>query len=163
MQTEEFDRLMERVCTEFRAKMFRYIRSRVAPADAEDVLSCGLVKIGQGLPSYDERKGSLSTWVYAVTRNVVTDHFRARRPCAPEENALICDELEEVVRREERRELADALAHLPQREHALIVLHYYAGRTLREIARRFGTSYSTIKRLHAAVLSRLRAYLSPSL
>ena len=29
--------------------------------------------------SYDPAKASVSTWVYTITRNTVTDHFHTRR------------------------------------------------------------------------------------
>ena len=49
------------------------------PHDVEDLVSAVFMKIVQKLDSYDSAKASVSTWVYTITRNTVTDHFRTRR------------------------------------------------------------------------------------
>ena len=49
------------------------------PHDVEDLVSAMFMKIVQKLDSYDSAKASVSTWVYTITRNTVTDHFRTRR------------------------------------------------------------------------------------
>lgn len=53
-------------------------------------------------------------------------------------------------------ELAAALGSLPQQECDLVILHYYGGVGLKEIAARMRFSYSKAKRLHARALSALK-------
>ena len=55
--------------------------------------------------------------------------------------------------------LAEALRRLPQRERDIVVLHYYQGRSLQEIAGALNLPYGTAKRAHQAALMQLRGLL----
>ena len=57
-------------------------------------------------------------------------------------------------------ELAEALSRLEVRQRDLIILHYYDGKTLKEIAATFGMSYIYIKVLHKKTLQTLKKLLS---
>ena len=62
-----------------------------------------------------------------------------------------------LIRFEETlNELADALEKLPQRERDLIILHYYTGLTLKEVAVKMSMSYSNTKLVHNKALMLLR-------
>ena len=52
--------------------------------------------------------------------------------------------------------LADALLRLKEKERDLIVLHYYSGHTLREVADMMGMSYINAKVIHKKALESLR-------
>ena len=55
--------------------------------------------------------------------------------------------------------LRAAIAKLPQRERDIVVLHYYQGRSLQEIAGALNLPYGTAKRAHQAALLQLRGLL----
>ncbi len=57
------------------------------------------------------------------------------------------------------KRLAEALRRLPQRERDIVVLHYYQGRSLQEIAGALNLPYGTAKRAHQAALLQLRGLL----
>jgi len=52
--------------------------------------------------------------------------------------------------------LADALEKLDQRERDIILLHYYRGETLKEVAEKMNISYSYVKILHNNALANLK-------
>ena len=52
--------------------------------------------------------------------------------------------------------LADALLALKERARDLIVLHYYTGHTLKEMAEMMGMSYINVKVIHKKALTVLR-------
>ena len=54
--------------------------------------------------------------------------------------------------------LADALMTLKTRERDLILLHYYKGLTLKEVAEKMGMSYINAKVIHKKALSGLKTY-----
>jgi len=56
--------------------------------------------------------------------------------------------------------LADALLALKERERVLIVLHYYTGHTLKEVAEMMGMSYINAKVIHKKALESLRAFFA---
>ena len=65
---------------EFHPKVHAYVRGKIQdPHDAEDLVSAVFMKVVQKLDSFDSARASVSTWVYTITRNTVTDYFRTRR------------------------------------------------------------------------------------
>ena len=70
----------EQIYLQYHDKVRIYMRGKIQdPHDAEDLVSAVFMKIVQKLDSYDPAKASVSTWVYTITRNTVTDHFRTLR------------------------------------------------------------------------------------
>ena len=153
---------MEYIYREYSDKVLRYVRSRISnPHDAEDVCSTVFLKIQQGLPLYDSSRSSLSTWIYSITRNTVTDFYR-RMHVVEELNEEIAspeNEFGALYNDEMLEALASALESLPRRECDVIVLHYYSGKPLKEIAELMKMSYSNIKLLHKKALAHLKKLL----
>lgn len=149
----------ERIYIEFKDRVARYVRGKVGNEhDSEDVVSDVFVKVFNGLSDFDENKASLSTWIFTITRNAVIDYFRAsKRLCElPEELYSEDDTEQNIINTEMLERLADALERLNERERNIIVLHYYGGRTLKDIAEAMGISYSYTKLLHGGALKALR-------
>lgn len=142
-------------------RVLGYIRSHVTNSElSEDICSDVFLKIFSNLDSFDESKASLSTWIFTVARNTLTDYYRTRRvteeiPEMLSDGSSIEDE---VCRESELETLADALERLDERSRDLIILHYYSGLTLLEVSGRLGLSYSYTKTLHAAALARLKKF-----
>ena len=133
-------------------KISAYVRGKVENHyDAEDLVSQVFEKVYGKLHSFDETKASLSTWIYTITRNTVTDYYCTRRIHAS------YDETYELPAPEKDRDvldtLADALMTLKTRERDLILLHYYKGLTLKEVADKMGMSYINAKVIHKKALT----------
>ena len=146
---------------QYQNKVLRYIRSKVNDSYlAEDLCADVFLKIYEKMDTFDETKASVSTWIFTVARNTLTDYFRTRRVYeeVPEdltEGGSIEDELCD----EERLEtLADAMESLDERQRDIIILHYYRGMTLTEIAQRIGISYAYVKVLHNKALSQMKKF-----
>lgn len=138
-------------------KVSAYIRGKVENHhDAEDLVSQVFEKVYGKLNTFDETKASLSTWIYTITRNVVTDYYRTRRIHASYDEAYELPAPEKD--RDELDTLADALMTLRARERDLILLHYYKGLTLKEVAAKMGMSYINAKVIHKKALSGLKTY-----
>ena len=141
----------------FHPRVSAYVRGKVGhPQDAEEVVSAVFLKVVQKLDSYDPRKAALSTWVYTITRNTVTDYYRTRRTAAALEDWMTEEEPSPEVSDEALDGLADALLALRERERDLIVLHYYHGHTLKTVAEMMGMSYVNAKVIHKKALAGLR-------
>lgn len=70
----------EEIYREFYPKVCAYVRSKIQdPHRVEDLVSDIFLKVVKNLDSYDPAKASMSTWIYTITRNTVTDFFRTRR------------------------------------------------------------------------------------
>lgn len=147
----------EELYRQYSGKVLAYIRARVDnEQDAEDLCSTVFMKAWANLPDYDGERASVSTWLFSIAHNAVVDHLRARRPSA---------ELTETIPAPERdpelEALAQALESLPDRERDVIVLHYYQGLTLKEIAVHMRLAYSTVKLCHSRTLAVLAELLGP--
>ena len=146
----------EQIYLQYHDKVRAYVRGKIQdPHDVEDLVSAVFMKIVQKLDSYDPAKVSVSTWVYTITRNTVTDHFRTRRTLVALEDYMV-DEQPVEITDDALDSLADALLALKERERDLIVLHYYTGHTLKEVAEMMGMSYINAKVVHKKALAALR-------
>ena len=148
----------EQIYAEYCPKVKAYVRGKVQdPHQAEDLVSAVFLKVVQGLGSYDPAKASVSTWVYTITRNTVTDYYRTRRTTVALEDYML-DQGEDAPNEEALDALADALLRLKENERDLIVLHYYKGYTLKTVAEMMGMSYINAKVIHKKALTGLRAF-----
>ena len=147
----------EQVYDEFYSKVSAYVRGKVANHhDAEEVTSAVFLKVVQKADSYDPQKASLSTWVYTITRNTVTDHFRTRRDMVGFEDYMADETYASAMTDDALESLADALLTLKEKERDLLVLHYYTGHTLKTVAEMMGMSYINAKVIHKKALAALR-------
>lgn len=128
------------------------------PHDAEDLVSTVFAKIVQKLDSYDPAKASVSTWVYTITRNTVTDYFRTRRSMVAFEDYMLDDSPAMDLVDDVLDNLAEALMRLKEKERDLIVLHCYSGHTLKTVEEMMGMSYVNAKVIHKKALASLQAF-----
>ena len=136
-----------------------YIAARVQRrADAEDLCADVFEKAFRKRDAFDESKASISTWIFTITRNTVIDYFRKTRPTEePDENLASDDEVDEhLLSQETLSELATALNKLPEELQDIIVLMYYDGKPMTEVATMMGLSYGAIKLRHQKALSMLK-------
>lgn len=150
---------LEQVYTDYHGKVMGYISARIRNrADAEDLCSEVFMKVQRKLEDFDETKASISTWVFTITRNTVIDHFRRSRQTEElDENLSDDTEVDEgLLSQETLSELAGALKKLPRQLMDIIVLRYYDGKPLTEIAKMMGLSYGAVKLRHQNALMLLR-------
>ena len=154
---------LDRIYTEYSGKVMGYIRARVrSSADAEDLHSEVFEKILRKIEGFDPSKASLNTWIFTITRNTVIDHFRRARPGEElDENLSDNIELDEnLLNSETLGELAAALRKLPQQLMDIVVLRYYDGKPLTEIADMMHLSYGAVKLRHQNAVLMLRQALA---
>ena len=152
----------EKIYGDYHGKVFGYIRSKINSAqDAEDLTADIFVKVFEKLDSFDESKASLSTWVFTIARNTLTDYFRTRKvfaeiPETLEDGSSVEDD---VCNAEMLENLANALETLDERERDIIILRFYSGKTLREISSQMGISYAYVKVLQNKAFEKLKKFL----
>ena len=159
MQTIDLDRIY----TEYSGKVLGYIRARIrSSAEAEDLHSEVFEKILKKIGEFDPSKASLNTWIFTITRNTVIDHFRRSKPSEElDENLSDNVELDEdLLNSETLSELAAALRKLSQQMMDIIVLRYYDGKPLTEIAEMMNLSYGAVKLRHQNAVLMLRQALT---
>ena len=115
-------------------------------------------KIFRKYDEYDREKAALGTWIFTITRNTLIDFFRRNKPSEElDENLSDDTELDaDLIRTETLSELAAALRRLPEQMRDIIVLRYYDGKPLTEIAKIMNLSYGAVKLRHQNAVAMLR-------
>ena len=153
---------LETIYTQYHGKVMGYIYARIRNhAEAEDICSDVFEKVQRKLAGFDPSRASVSTWIFTITRNTMIDHYRRSRPSEElDENLSDSTELDEgLLNSETLTELANALRSLPEEMRDIVVLRYYDGKPLTEIAEMMGLSYGAVKLRHQNALMLLREYM----
>lgn len=138
--------------------------------DAEEITQTVFVKVWKALPQF--RGGSaFSTWLYRMTLNACTDHYRREKKrqgdlslddpdLAPIRDTSPSPE-EIVLRREEQAILRKALAELAEPHRVILILREMDGLDYKEIAQvleiEVGTVKSRLARARRALRDKLLA------
>ena len=80
---DSFDVLVAR----YRLKVRSYLVRRLPPGDVDDVLQESLIAAWKAVPSYEGRS-EFKTWLIAITRYKLQDHFRRQRMPTADLNGL---------------------------------------------------------------------------
>ncbi len=159
LATHEFEALWER----FADKLFAFIKGKVgAREEAEDLLQEVFLRVHTGLCCFHEWEG-MERWIYRVARNLIIDHYRARRP---EEEYV--DRIESTYGAAEYEDdpaarlafsLKDMVDLVPEPYREALVLTEYDGLTQTELAGRLGISVPGAKSRVQRARDKLKALL----
>ena len=116
----------------------RLLRDR---AEAEDVVQEALLRLWRMAPDWRSGEARVTTWLYRVATNLVTDRLRAgrrRRLSVLDEAAEPADDAPGAVARlieaDRMAALDAALASLPERQRQAVILRHLEGLSNPEIA-----------------------------
>jgi RNA polymerase sigma factor (sigma-70 family) len=135
---------------------------------AQDVVQEVFLAIWRGAATYDGSRGTLSTWLYALTHHKSVDAVRrAQRHSGrrASEDALITEPDpspgvdEQALASVRRDQVRAALADLPEPQRRALMLAYFGGYSQSEIAAMTGIPLGTVKTRTLAALRRLRSVL----
>jgi RNA polymerase sigma-70 factor, ECF subfamily len=131
-------------------RVFNFFRYRCGNvADAEDLTSITFEKAWRGRDRYRRDRGAFSTWLFTIARNAAVDHYRARVPAVPlEEAALVAAAQgtpeDQIALSSDAARLSSLLQTLSDRDRDLIALKYGAEMSNRDIARATELSESNV-------------------
>lgn len=137
-------------------RLYNFIAYQVLDRQtAEDLTSRVCERALRHLDRYDPQRGSLDTWIYAIARNTLRNHFRshARRPrhtsleALPPFSANGTHPERRVEMMDTFKRVMGQLHHLPARQREAIALRFGGGLSNGEIAEVMGISAN-----HAGVL-----------
>lgn len=137
-------------------------------AQAEDVAQEALVRAWRHAGAYDARRGSVTTWLLAITRNLAIDALRASRTTAVGDDVLATFlppsrdlPAEASVAADELRRVAASLAALPEEQRRALLLVRLRGLTAADLAAQEGIPLGTAKTRIRTALLRVRTDLQP--
>ncbi len=137
---------------------------------AEDVTQEAFLSMWRSRVRFDRERGSVRTWILgivhhrtidALRRNVAHDRRRTsaegieERQEAPERTEV------EVARRDEAREVREAMETLPGEQREVLRLAYFGGFTHTQIAEMLNQPIGTVKGRMRLGLEKMRRALSP--
>jgi len=141
------------------AQLYRYFWMRTrSQALAEDLVSETFLAALRSLPGYCPSRGTISAWLFGIARHALTRQVgkldragarpigEAQAPAPP-------------VSLDERIDLWQAVARLPDLEQEAVALRFGAGQTYPEIARIMGLQATHVGVLLYRALQRLRTWL----
>jgi RNA polymerase sigma-70 factor (ECF subfamily) len=132
------------------AELFRFAyRSLNDRGLAEEAVQETFVRAWQASDRFDDRLGSLRTWLFAIVRNVVIDLSRARavRPAlAPGDTDGVIDLTDDAVDRILGAwQVEEALRMLSDEHRIVLVEVHYRGRPYGDVAAVLGVPVGTVK------------------
>jgi RNA polymerase sigma-70 factor (ECF subfamily) len=131
--------------------IYRYVYYRLFDKkDAEDVTEEVFIKAMTGISGYQADKGLFTGWLYGIARNAVIDYYRSsQREKAAAENmtARQAESLREEPDMFVAEVVRKALAGLTEDQREVIILRYYAGLKISEIAEQMGKPETAVKAL----------------
>jgi len=145
---EAFRKLFQSYAPRVKAYMMR----QGADANtAEELAQETLLTVWRKASLYSGDKGSATTWIYTIARNLRVDRLRKETawqplPASVEEQASSDPAPDEQLAEAERRERVQrALRELPGDQSEVVVLSYIEGLSHSEIADRLGLPLGTVK------------------
>ena len=127
------------------------MRQGADPTTAEELAQETLLMVWRKAALYSSDKGSASTWIFTIARNLRIDRLRREVPWQElpeghdEEESTDTPPDEAVVERERQKRVQDVLATLPQDQSDVVGLSYLEGLSHSEIADRLKLPLGTVK------------------
>lgn len=141
------------------------MRRGADPGTAEDLAQETLLTVWRKAALYADDKGSMTTWVFTIARNLRIDRLRREMPFQelPEWRlAQASDEAqpdEALAEKERQQRVQAALAELPDDQREVVSLSFLEGLSHSEIAERLGLPLGTVKSRMRIAYQKVRAAL----
>lgn len=127
------------------------MRQGADASTAEELAQETLLTVWRKAALYSGEKGSATTWIFTIARNLRIDRLRkeiAWQPLPEETREEASDDPgpeEEVSARERRERVQKVLDTLPPEQSEVVMLSYVEGLSHSEIAERLGMPIGTVK------------------
>jgi RNA polymerase sigma-70 factor, ECF subfamily len=134
-------------------------------SSAEELVQEVFLKVWRSSHTFDSSRGSFSTWLYRVTRNLASDSYRKRtRRVTPvsDKDSFISGTRDSSPGPQSwlSWRISRALEELDAPHREVIELAYYQGLSQREISQRTGVALGTVKTRTTSAMKRLREGLA---
>jgi RNA polymerase sigma-70 factor (ECF subfamily) len=157
-----FDLIVERHRRTVYQLCYRFVGNH---EDARDLSQDVFIRAYKGLPRF-RGQSSLGTWLYRIGVNVCLNWVNVKRPmtetidAGPHLDPRAKDPAEELVRGERAAEVRAAIAQLPKKQRATVILRIYHELSHEEIAGILGSSVGAVKANFFHALGNLKRLLT---
>lgn len=138
-------------------KIYNYIYHKSLRKDeAEDLTAIVFLKAWEAIEHFTWQGYPFSTWLYRIAHNQIVDHYRTNRVTLPlefvERHDSGNDPFEAVERASVMVQIRGALKHLTHEQQRVVMLRYFEGYSISEIAAVMGKAPDAIRALqHRAI------------
>jgi RNA polymerase sigma-70 factor (ECF subfamily) len=159
---DAFDLIVERHRRPVYQLCYRFVGRH---EDAADLSQEVFLRAYRGLKRF-RGDASLSTWLYRIGVNVCLNKVSVRQPQqaslddAPELAAVTADPSSGLIRAEQAARVRAAVARLPRKQRATLILRVYHDLSHQEIATALGTSVGAVKANFFHALGNLKKLLA---
>jgi RNA polymerase sigma-70 factor (ECF subfamily) len=160
-EKDAFDEIVERHRRAVYQVCYRFVNNH---EDASDLAQEAFVRAWKGLKNF-KGEAAFSTWLYRIAVNVSLNRVSAKRlPVEPLESDRFVDTTSDApgarLFREERKEaVRRAIAELPDKQRATLILRAYHDMSHQEIADVLGSSVGAVKANFFHALANLKKIL----
>ncbi len=141
------------ICTDISPRLARHCLKLVGADSAEDLAQDVLLRVWERRASFDSSRGSFASWVFTITRNAATDHYRAdarfteswRDLCMHEKTRPAHVIEAPVLARLYAEEVRRSVARLPEAQRRVIWDAFWTEKSHRQIAASSNLPLGTIK------------------
>jgi len=157
----------EEVFNEYSAYVYRVALLLTRSASlADDVTQETFLKVFKNMHTYDPMK-PMQPWIYRITVNTTRNLLRKQQwlsfvGFAPDVERDDVSVENSIIQSAENQELLKEVNRLPLKAREVIILHFYAGLKLREVAETLQIPLGTCKSRLNAALKKLRQQLPAS-
>ena len=141
------------------------LRQGSSPSQAEDIAQETLALLWRKAGLFDPEKASASTWIFRIARNQMIDRIRRRkRPELDPNDPLLTPAAEpapdrQASKQEDIAAVRSALAELPEKQRAVIMLSFFEEDPHPAIAEKLQLPIGTVKSRIRLALARLDTLL----
>ena len=140
------------IVKQYSERLYWHLRRLVnSHEDANDLLQEVFLKIWQALPSF-RGEAQVYTWVWRIATNEALNHLRRQQVRATLRLSSFEEEMDRRIESDPyfngtaaQRELAKAVARLPQKQRQVFVMRWWDELTYEEISAITGTSVGALK------------------
>ena len=163
MRRRSRDQELRRVYQHHVAAVYAFLGYSVDPATAEDLTATTFERVIRAWHTYDPERASERTWILAIARNLLTDHFRSpknQRTVSTDEHPALLDQIEAKGGWDDalldQDELRALLQVLQPRERELLALRYGADLTAEQAAEIMDLTTDNVHQITSRALKKLR-------
>jgi RNA polymerase sigma-70 factor, ECF subfamily len=161
-QREAFDVIVERHRRTVYQLCYRFVSNH---EDASDLAQEVFIRAFKGLQRF-RGQSSLGTWLYRIGVNLCLNRVSVKRPATepldarPHVDEQAKDPSDELLRGERAQEVRAAIAQLPKKQRATVILRVYHELSHEEIAGVLGSSVGAVKANFFHALGNLKRLLT---
>jgi RNA polymerase sigma-70 factor (ECF subfamily) len=144
--------------------IYGFLSYSVGRDTAEDLTAATFERVVRSWARFDASRSGERTWIFAIARNLLTDHLRSQRHRSGpslDEHPLILDAVavqpDLLQRTMETEAIVGWLGQLRQREREVLALRYCGDLSVAEIAKCLGLTEANVHQISSRALRRLRA------